>query len=173
MIYDNSHRLMDRQIVVLVVGLVMALGLLGTLLPFVPGLPLIWAAALVYGLVDGFTGVDWSAMVVISLLMIGGIISKIVLPQRRASASGAPRSTLIVGAVVGFLGFFTVPVVGLPLGALLGVLLAERRRTNDWSKALHSTTEVAVGFGLGTLVEMGAGIAMIACWIAWALLQAH
>lgn len=152
-------------------GLVMGIGLLGTLVPLVPGLPLIWAAALIYGLIVGFGTAAWIAMTVITFLMIGGIMAKVVLPQRRASAGGTPRSTLIVGAIVGLIGFFAVPVVGLPLGAVVGVFLAERRRTDDWSRALRSTKAVVVGFGLGALVEMGAGIAMIASWALWVLLK--
>lgn len=149
----------------------MGLGLLGTLLPFVPGLPLIWAAAFVYGLIEGFGRTAWIAMTVISLLMIGGFIAKFILPQRRASASGVTRSTLVFGAVAGLVGFFAVPVVGLPLGAVVGVLLAERRRTNDWPRARRSTKEVVIGFGLGVLVEMGAGMAMIASWVVWAVVR--
>ena len=153
------------------VVIVMVIGLAGTLLPFVPGLPLIWGAALVYGLVEGFDAMAWVAMIVISLVMIAGMVAKITLPQRRASASGAPRSTLIVGGLLAIVGFFTVPVIGLPLGAVVGILLAEYRRTGDWSPAWSSTKEVLIGFGIGTLLEMGAGLVMIGCWAVWALLQ--
>ena len=150
-------------------GLVMAVGLAGTLLPFIPGLPLIWLAALGFGLIEGFGPPGWIAMILITLLMAGGVTAKVVLPQRRASTAGAPKATLTFAAITGVVGFFVIPVVGLPLGAILGVLAAERRRTGDWTAARHSTKQVVIGFGLGTLVEMGAGIAMIACWVVWAL----
>ena len=164
---------MDSSIWILVgVALVMAVGLIGTLLPFVPGLPLIWAAALGFGVSEGFETTGWTAMILITLLLAAGIAAKVVLPQRRASAAGAPRSTLMFAALTGVVGFFVIPVVGLPLGALLGVVVAEHRRTNDWSAAWRSTKQVVIGFGLGTLVEMGAGVAMIACWVVWALVVA-
>ena len=151
------------------VALVMAVGLIGTLMPFVPGLPLIWAAAFGFGATEGFDAVGWTALILITLFMAAGIAAKVVLPQRRASNAGAPKSTLTFAALAGIVGFFVIPVVGLPLGALAGVLVAERRRTNDWRVARRSTKEVVIGFGFGTLVEMGAGVAMIACWIVWAL----
>ena len=151
------------------VALVMAIGLVGTLLPFVPGLPLIWAAAVGFGVSEGFGTAGWIAMILITLFMAVGIVAKVVLPQRRATAAGAPKTTLTFAALAAVVGFFVIPVVGLPLGAVAGVLVAEYRRTNDWSAAWRSTKQVVVGFGLGTLVEMGAGVAMIFCWVVWAL----
>jgi uncharacterized protein len=151
------------------VALVMAAGLAGTILPFVPGLPLIWGAALAYGLIESFGTVGVVAMIVITVLLVAGVSAKIVVPQRRASAGGAPRSTLILGALAGIVGFFLIPVVGLPLGAVAGVFVAEYRRTNDWAAARRSTREVVIGFGIGTLIEMGAGLMMIVTWVAWVL----
>jgi uncharacterized protein YqgC (DUF456 family) len=151
----------------LAVGAAMLVGLFGTLLPLVPGLPLIWAAALVYGWNDGWDETAWISITLITLLMAGGIAAKIVLPQRRISQSGAPRSTLLAGALAGLVGFFVIPVVGLPLGAVAGVLVAEYRRTDDWSKAWVSTKGAIVGFGVGALVEVGAGLAMIVSWVVW------
>jgi uncharacterized protein len=164
---------MDNEtLTIVLVALAMAVGLFGTLLPFVPGLPLIWGAALVYGLIEGFGPAGWVAMTVITLAAISGMAAKIVLPQRRASAGGAPRSTLIVGGIVGIIGFFVVPIVGLPLGAVAGVYLAEYWRTADPGTAWRSTKEVIVGFGIGTLLEMSAGVVMILVWVAWVLLSA-
>ena len=154
---------------VVVAGLVMAAGLAGTLVPFLPGLPLIWVAALGYGLAEGFGVGGWIAMAAISALMGAGVLAKIVLPKRRAEATGAPRSTIIAGGIGGVIGFFVIPFVGLPLGAVAGVLLAEQRRTSDWHSAWASTKQVAIGFGLGTLAEISAGALMIGCWVLWVL----
>jgi uncharacterized protein YqgC (DUF456 family) len=160
---------MDDVVLEFIVGLVMAVGLVGIVVPFLPGLPLIWGAALAYGLIDGFGTGGIVAMVVITLVLIGGMTAKIVIPKRRASAGGAPDSTLLVGALLGIIGFFVIPLVGLPIGAALGVLLAEYRRTGDWPSARRSTKEVIVGFGIGALLEMGAGIVMVGTWVVWVL----
>ena len=160
----------DSEWAVALAGLVMALGLAGTVVPFLPGLPLIWGAALGYGIAVGFGLTGGIAMGAITIAMVLGILAKVVLPKRRAEATGAPRSTVMAGAVGGVIGFFVVPVVGLPLGAIGGVLVAEYRRTSDWSLAWRSTKEVAIGFGLGTLAEMTAAVVMIAFWVGWVLL---
>jgi uncharacterized protein len=157
--------------VLILLAAVMAVGLFGTVVPLLPGLSLIWTAALAYGLIGDFGSAGWIAMTAITLFLAAGTVAKFVLPQRRVAAGGAPRSTLMVGAAAGLVGFFALPVVGLPVGAVLGVLAAEYRRTKDWSPAWRSTKHVIVGFGLGALVELGAGVAMIGCWVAWVLAQ--
>ena len=87
---------MDVALVTLI-GLVMAVGLFGTLLPLLPGLPIIWAAALVYGLAEGFDGAGLVSFVLITLLAVVGIIAGFVLPHRRVAAKGAPASTVAAG----------------------------------------------------------------------------
>jgi uncharacterized protein len=149
------------------VALVMAVGLVGTVVPLLPGLPLIWIAALTYGVLEGFDLLGAIAMTAITVLLVGGTAAKYVLAGRRVSTERAPVTTLAAGALLGFVGFFAVPVVGFLLGALLGVLLAERWRLGHWPGAWTSTKRVVVGFGQGVLLEIGAGVVMILCWAGW------
>jgi uncharacterized protein len=153
-----------------VAAVVMALGLAGTLIPGLPGLPLIWLAALGYGLAGRFGVLGLVAMTAITALLAAGVTSKYVLASSRARTSGAPKSTILAGALCGFAGFFVVPVIGFVLGAVGGVLLAELRRVGSWARAWDSTREVVVGFGLGVLLEIAAGILMIVTWAIWVLL---
>jgi uncharacterized protein len=157
---------MDLAFVTLI-GLIMAVGLFGTVLPLLPGLPIIWAAALVYGLAEDFDGAGLVSFVLITLLAVVGIIAGFVLPHRRVAAKGAPASTVAAGVVLGIVGFFAIPVIGLVLGAVGGVLLAERARTGDWATAWATTKELLVGFGIGVAIEFAAGLAMILCWVVW------
>jgi uncharacterized protein len=159
--------MMDATTVVVVVALVMAAGLVGTILPAVPGLPLIWGGALGYGIVEDFGTKGVAAMTLITLFLVIGVAGKYVLAHRRARDSGAPKRSIVAGGMLGFVGFFVIPVVGFFLGAALGVLLAERRRVGDWSAAWVSTKGVITAFGIGVLLEMAAGVAMIAAWVVW------
>jgi uncharacterized protein len=161
---------MDTGVVILV-GLAMAVGLIGTLLPLLPGLPIVWAAALGYGLAEGFGGVGAAVFGLITLLAVAGIVAGFVLPHRRVAAKGAPVSTVATGVALGIVGFFVIPIVGLIVGAVAGVLLAERTRTGDWARAWATTKDLMVGFGIGVAVEFAAGLAMVLCWVVWVLLQ--
>ncbi len=156
---------------IFLVALAMVVGVAGTVLPFIPGLPIVWAAALVYGIVEGFGAVGWVAFGAITVLAIVGMVLGFTLPHQRLSASGAPRSTVLIGLIAGIIGFFVIPVVGLPIGAIVGVYAAERLRTGNGRTAWASTKNLIVGFGMGAAVQVGAGLAMISCWVAWVVLD--
>lgn len=160
-----------NAVVVAVVALAMAIGLVGTVLPFMPGTSLIWAASLGYGVLEGFGAPGLVAFAVISLLLGASAVLKVLLAHRRGVAGGAPTRSLLIGALAGVAGFFVIPVVGLPLGAVAGVAAAEYARTRQWPVAWRSTKGVIVGIGLGTALEFVAGMLMILCWVAWVLAQ--
>lgn len=156
---------------IFLIAAAMAVGLLGTLLPFLPGLPIVWAAALVYGLATDFRPIGRVMFVLITLVGVVGLVLGTVLPHRRAAAKGAPASTILAGIVLGLVGFFVIPIVGLPIGAGLGVMLAERRRLGSWDRAWAAMRELLIGFGIGAAVQFGAGVVMIEIWIVWVLLD--
>lgn len=160
---------MDHTTLAILVAVAMAVGVVGTVVPVVPGLALVWAAALAYGIVDGFDAVGIVAMVVITLLGALGIVSGVAIPRRAAGASGAATSSLWLGGALAIVGFFAVPVVGLPLGGALGVFVGEQLRTRDPGVAWRVTRATLTGFGLAALAQLGAGLAMVAAWVVWLL----
>ena len=158
---------MDSSVVVALVAVAMAVGIAGTVVPLVPGLGLVAAAALAYGIVEGFGGVGVVAFAVIVALFVAGTAAGIVLPKRAAGGAGASRTSLLVGAVGAVIGFFAVPIVGLPLGGAVGVFVGELARSGDRSVAWRSTKATLKGFGVATLVQLGAGLAMAVVWVVW------
>ena len=158
---------MDDTTLVVLVALAMAIGVAGTVVPFVPGLGLVWVAALVYGIAAGFGVVGWMAFVVITALGGVGVAAGVVLPHRAARGGGATPSSIALGAVLGVIGFFVVPVVGLPLGGVLGIFLGETLRTRDAAAAWRATLATLKGFGLATLAQLAAGLAMAIVWSVW------
>jgi uncharacterized protein YqgC (DUF456 family) len=157
--------------VVVLVLVAMLLGLLGTVLPAVPGLPLIWGAALASYLTVGFDGVAWLTMVLLSAQLVAGIVAKYVLPARQGGHT-APRRSLLWGAAGAVVGFFAVPVVGFAIGGVGGLYLAELRRTGNGDHARRTTVVALKRFGLGVLVEIAAGLSMILVWLMSVVLAA-
>lgn len=156
---------------VFAIALLMALGLAGVLVPFLPGLPIIWGAALLYGFMTGFGSLGWTAMAVITVLATIGVAASLALPERAGAASGASRSTRLFAGVTGLVGFFVIPVIGFPIGACLGVLLAQYRETADPGEAMRATVAVIKGFGAGLVAELGAAFAMVLVWVAWVMMD--
>jgi hypothetical protein len=131
----------------------------------------VWGAALVYALVTEPDAAGWIAFAILTGIGIVGLVAGTLLPHRRVVAAGVPRSSIVVGIVAGVVGLFAIPVVGLPIGAALGILVAEKSRVNDWSAAVTATRTLLVGFGLGALVQFLAGVAMMATWVVWVLID--
>ena len=151
------------------VALAMLVGVVGTVVPLLPGLLLVWAAGLVWVLADGGGVVRWSTLAVMTAFLVVGMVAKYVLPGRRAAADGAPFSTLAVGVVGMVVGFFVIPVVGLLLGGLAGIYLAELVRLRTAAAAWASTRGVLVAVGIGALIEIACGLAMMATWFVGVL----
>ena len=160
----------DSATVVALVALVMAIGLAGTVVPLIPGLGLVVAGAASYGLAEGFGTVGVLSMVLIVALAAVGTVAGAVVPSRAALRTGAPRTSLALGALGAVIGFFVVPVVGLPLGGAVGIYVGERLRTGDGTVAWRTTKVTLQAFGLAGLAQLAAGIAMVVTWIAWVLL---
>jgi uncharacterized protein YqgC (DUF456 family) len=160
----------DSGAVVALVAVAMAVGLVGTVVPVVPGLMLVWAAGLVYGLSEGFGTAGTVSFAAMTVLAAIGTGAGVVLPRRAAGAAGAAPTSGWLGAVLGVVGFFVVPVVGLPLGGALGIYLGEHLRTRDARVAGRATVATLKGFGLAALAQLGAGVAMVLAWVAWVAL---
>ena len=149
----------------LLVGLVMVAGLVGILLPVLPGLLMIWAAGLWWTVADGGGPARWTVFGLLTALAVLGTVAKYVLPARSAAARGAPVGTLVIGALAAVVGFFVIPVVGLLVGGIAGIYLAEYARLRDGGRAWLSTRAALVAIGIGVLIELTAGVVMVAVWL--------
>lgn len=153
----------------LVVAVVMIIGLVGTLVPVLPGLVMMWFVALAYGFSVGFGGVGVTVMVALTMLVLLGFGLGFVLPKRAASGSGATGRSQVVGLIGAVIGFFVIPVIGLVVGALLGILLGEYADKGELRSAWTATLGTAKGFGINALVQFGIGYMMLLLWSVWAV----
>ncbi len=150
------------------VALAIAVGLAGIILPVLPGSLLVVGAILVWALETGGT-TAWLVFAVAVAFIALGTVVKYALPGRRLKERGVPSSTLAVGALVGFIGFFVIPVVGLFVGFVLGIYVAEHRRVGPheaWPSTKHALR--AVGFSI--LIELVAGVLAAVTWVAGVIL---
>jgi len=147
----------------LVVALAIAVGLVGTLVPVLPGSILVLGAILVWAWDTG-GATAWLVFAVAAAILVVGTVVKYLVPNRRLKGAGIPASTQWLGAALGVVGFFVVPVVGLLLGFVLGVYLAEVRRLGA-AAAWPSTWHALKAVGLSILIELVAGLAATAVWL--------
>ncbi len=153
----------------LLILLAMLVGLVGVLLPVLPGLLLIWLAGLAWALLDGGGFARWAVFAVMSVVLLVGTVAKVALPARSARTSGAPRSTVLLGGLGAIVGFFVIPVVGLVVGGVGAIYLAELNRLGDRASAWRSTRAVLVGVGIGIVIELTSGVIAVAVWVVGAV----
>jgi hypothetical protein len=147
----------------LLVGLAIVVGLVGIIVPVLPGTSLILAAVLVWSITHG-TAVAWVVFAVVTTLLVAGGIVKYAVPGRGLKAAGVPNRTILLGTAVGVVGFFVVPVVGLFLGFVLGVYLAELQRLGG-EDAWPSTKHALRAVGLSVLIELSAAMLAAGTWL--------
>jgi uncharacterized protein YqgC (DUF456 family) len=146
------------------VALAIAVGLVGILVPVLPGSVLILGGVLVWAWnIGGATA--WAVFAVAAVILVAGGVVKFLVPNRRLKDAGVPASTQWIGAGVGIVGFFVVPVIGLFIGFVLGVYLAEYQRLGG-AAAWPSTKHALRAVGLSILIELAAGVAATLVWIA-------
>jgi uncharacterized protein YqgC (DUF456 family) len=146
------------------VGIAILVGLVGIVVPVLPGLLLVWAAVAVWALLVR-TPVAWVVLAVATAVVAVSQVAKVVIPGRRMREAGVPRRSIVIGALLGIVGFFVVPVVGLLLGFVLGVYGSERTRLGSHATAWPSTVHALKAVGVAILIELAAGLLVAATWL--------
>jgi len=146
-----------------VVGIAIAVGLIGILVPVLPGSALILVAILLWALELGST-TGWAVFAVAAAFLVVGTVVKYVVPGRQLKDAGIPASTQWTGVALAVPGFFVIPVVGAFVGFVAGVYLAERRRLGPGAGA--STRSALRAVGVSVLIELTAAILAASAWVA-------
>lgn len=147
------------------VGLVMLVGLVGVVVPLLPGTALVLAAGIGWAVLVQEQGTGrWVVVGVMAALFVVGAVAKYALPGKRL-AGQLPRTTLLYGGLAALVGLVLLPPLGLLLGGVAGVYLAELRRVGGGAEARRSTVQVLKAVGLGILAELTAGVAMVGTWL--------
>lgn len=140
-----------------------AVGLVGVVVPLLPGALLVWSAIVVWGFTVG-TANGWAFVGGATALMAFGQVAKYAIPGRGLRAHGVPNRTLVVGGLVAIVGFFVVPVVGVFIGFVLGVYASEVQRVG--SRTAWPSTKAAVrAAGLSMLLELTSTLLAAVVWI--------
>lgn len=147
-----------------IAGVVIALGIVGVAVPVLPGLLLSWFGVLVWAVLSGAGHLRWVVLAIATLVAVTGAAVKWLLPGKRLKRVGVPNSALFAGGVLGLVGFFVIPVVGVVIGFVLGVYLVERVRLGP-GRAWPSTREAITAAGLAMLIEFTTSVAVAVVWI--------
>ena len=146
---------------------VMVFGLLGLLTTIIPGLVIIWLAALTYGLVHGFDLNGYILFGIITLLMIGGSVVDNIFMGSHARQGGASWLSIAVAIVGGLAGSLIWPPFGGLIVSFAGLFLVEVIHHRNWRLAWKATRSMAAGCGLAVIARLAIAMVMIILWVVW------
>lgn len=150
---------------VVLVGVAIAVGIVGIVVPVLPGSLLVWAAIAIWAWQVG-TATSWAAFGIVTVVLALTTAVKYAVPGRRLKDAGVPGRAMLTGTVLGVVGFFVIPVVGLFVGFVLGVYLFELQRQRDQSAAWTSTKHAMKATGLSILIELAGALLAATVWVA-------
>lgn len=152
---------MNLLIVYWFVVLLMVAGVIGAIIPAIPGPSLILGAIVIWCIATNFTGLGWWLLVVVGLLIVSAVVEILATywGAQRFGASKWGQFGAIVGMVVGFLGLlpalpFGGPLVGILLGPVLGAAVAEfiHRRDLELVERLKLSLKIGLAIVAGSLL---------------------
>ena len=164
---------MDLQTLYYVLAIVlMVVGIAGTVLPALPGLPLVFAGMLLAAWAGGFEEVGGWTMAVLALLTLLSLGIDFMATALGAKRVGASKPAL-VGAVLGTFAGLMFGFVGVFIGPFVGALLGELVWLRGvGGRELGHATKVGLGTWLGvvvgTVLKLGVAFLMVGLFVfAW------
>jgi uncharacterized protein len=150
-------------LIILAVVLVLV-GIAGTFLPMLPGIPLVFGGLLLAAYADGFVKVGWITLVLLGMLAAIAMAVDFFAAMFGAKRLGASREAM-VGAAVGTIGGLAFGFVGLLLGPFIGATAGEFLARRDVSQAGKVGVGTWLGLVLGAALKVAIAFTMVAIFV--------
>jgi uncharacterized protein len=164
---------MDQQVLLYILAAVLiVVGVLGVILPALPGLPLVFGGMLLAAWVDGFERISVWTLVILGVLTLLSLLIDVAATAMGAKRVGASRLAIvgamlgtIVGLFFGIIGVFVAPFIG----AVLGELLHRRKLAgSDVGQAAKVGLGTWFGIVLGVVSKLALAFGMLGLFFfAW------
>ena len=140
-------------------------GLVGVVMPAVPGTLLVFAGLVLAAWADGFSRVGVGTLVVIGLLGAASYGIDFVAAALGAKRLGASRRAMAGAAVGTVLGLF-LGLPGLIIGPFVGAVAGELTLHRDLLQAGRAGVAAWIGFAIGMAVKVALVFVMIGIFVA-------
>ncbi|HSW34082.1 MAG TPA: DUF456 domain-containing protein [Steroidobacteraceae bacterium] len=141
-------------------GVLVCIGVAGSVLPALPGVPLVFAGLLLAAWAEDFERVSWIALVVLGLLTILSFVIDFAATALGAKRVGATKLA-VLGALIGtFVGIF-LGLPGLILGPFVGAIVGEMLSHGRMQQAARAGFATWIGLIFGTLAKLALVFTML------------
>jgi uncharacterized protein len=146
---------------------VIVVGLLGAIVPVLPGIPLIFAGIWLIAGVDGYhhLGLGW-LLGIAAVGAVGLVVDLLAgaLGAKRMGASSRAVWGALIGTLIGL--FFGIP--GLLIGPFFGAVLGELSAGHSVLRSAHAGVSAWVGLMFGTIIKLVSSLMMVALFgVGW------
>ena len=145
-------------------ALLVILGLAGTVLPALPGVPLVFGGLLVAAWADDFQRVGWVVLVVLGLLTVASLAIELIATALGAKRVGATKLAVLGAALGTLLGIF-LGIPGLILGPFVGAVAGEMLSHGEWRQATRAGVATWIGLLFGTLAKLALVFTMLGIFL--------
>ena len=154
---------MSLDIIIVITGSILLLvGLIGCILPIIPGPLIAWLSLpLLFLTSDGYAELDKTWFIIITIIMIIVTIIDFLLPIWGNKLTGGTNAGKIGSALGLIIGLIFLGPFGIIIGPFLGALIGELTITNDFHFAIKSSFGTLIGFLLGTVLKISVVILTI------------
>lgn len=161
---DAVHLPMTITLLWIAAIALIVVGIAGSILPALPGAPLVFAGLMLAAWIDDFSEVGWLPLTVAGVLMLLTFVvdfAATALGAKRVGASGFAVAGAAIGTVVGIFG----GLIGIVLGPFIGAVLGELASGKSVLRASHVGAATWIGFLVGTLVRLVLVFAMVGLFV--------
>lgn len=140
-------------------------GIVGIVLPALPGTVLIFAGLLLAAWADHFQRVGPLMLTIIGVIGATSYGIDFVAVALGAQRLGASRRAMAGAALGTLLGFF-LGLPGIIVGPFIGAVIGELTLHRDWKRVGKAGVAAWIGFAIGTAVKVGVAFLMIGLFAA-------
>ncbi|MCL0075587.1 DUF456 domain-containing protein [Dehalococcoidia bacterium] len=149
------------DVLIVIAYLLMFVGLVGTVIPFLPGTPLILIGAIVYAIATDFAVIDGWLIALLALICLGAELLEYVAGAIGARKYGASKSGVYGAIIGGLVGIFTLGPIGILIGPIAGAVAGELLAGAGGAKAIRAGFGAIIGAIGGMMLKFIAGVVMI------------
>ena len=154
-----------HTLIIIVVILLLLAGMAGTVVPFIPGIPLVFIGIAAYGWYDNFQTIDAQYLIVLACLTLLSVFMDYLSTILGAKYFGSTKQGTW-GALLGtVIGLFIFPPIGIIAGPFVGAIIGESMAGKDSRAALKVALGTVAGLFTGMLFNVILAIGMVLSFI--------
>jgi uncharacterized protein YqgC (DUF456 family) len=140
-------------------------GIAGTILPVLPGVPLVFFGLVTAAWIDDFQRVGWGVLTFLAVVTLLSQLIDLLVTVKGAQQMGAGRAALL-GATAGMVVGLFFGILGLIVGPFLGAFVGEYLVRGNLLQSGKAGFGTWVGLLCGVVLKVVVIVAMIGVFIA-------